>query len=440
MKAARNQYYLDKITDTASEPRNLYKILGKLTGRVKSASAPTFDQEEVVVDKMSDFYVDKITKIRDVILSNSTKGSKSFTPEKSSNQLCGKEYFTEFLEINTTKLKKIVTTMKNETCKLDPIPTEIVKKCIHILSPILLHIINTAIKNNTFPEKLKCAIVTPILKDLQKDHEDFKNYRPVSIMCFISKLLERVLYTQIIEFVEQNKLLPRYQSSYRKSHSCESAMLRVVGDVQRMLKEKNCVVLVLLDSSSAFDTVDHTILLRRLKQDFNIHGNALKMIGSYLKNRTFSVTLKDIFSHPKELRYGVPQGSILGPLFYIIYTKELENVAKSHGMKLHLYADDCQLYFSFKLEDTEKAEEKLKKCMESIQTWMNDSFFKLNPEKTSFKVFAPTRSLRNEEILFSMKNGSTKITSDETIKALGVILDSRLTFKNFAIKKYKSVI
>jgi hypothetical protein len=159
------------------------------------------------------------------------------------------------------------------------------------------------------------------------------------------------------------------------------------------------------------------------------------MIESYLRNRTFSVTLKDTFSEPKDLKYGVPQGSTLGPLFYLIYTKELEDVVKNHDVKLHLYADDCQLYFSFKLGETETAEEKLKNCMEAIQTWMKDSFLKLNPEKTSFKVFTPTRSTRNEELLFSMTNDNTKITSNETIKALGVILDSSLTFKNFAKKK-----
>ena len=152
-------------------------------------------------------------------------------------------------------------------------------------------------------------------------------------MCFISKLLERILYTQIIEFVESNKLLPRYQSSYRKGHSCETAMLKVVGDVQQMLRDKNYVVLVLLDSSAAFDTVDHSILLRRLKQQFYIRGNALKMIESYLRNRIFSVNL-DTCSDLRELEYGIPQGSTLGPLFYLIYSKELEDVVKNCGVNL----------------------------------------------------------------------------------------------------------
>ena len=162
-------------------------------------------------------------------------------------------------------MKEILSSMQNKTSKLDPIPTSVIKQSADLLQHILMHIINSSLQQTYFPNELKNAIVTPVIKDESKKTDDFKNYRPVSNLTFLSKLLERVMYRQLNQFIEHHDLHAKQQSSYRLYHSCETALITVVDDIQKMLNDRKCVALILLDSSAAFDTVDHELLLDRRK-------------------------------------------------------------------------------------------------------------------------------------------------------------------------------
>ena len=179
------------------------------------------------------------------------------------------------------------------------------------LYPVILQIVNLSIATCSFPDPLKHASVTPIIKDFSKDHDDFKNYRPVSSLPYISKVLEKIMYSQLSDYIEGNNLHARCQSSYRKHHSCETAIAKLVYDLQVCTSNGDHVFLVLLDSSAAFDTVDHNRLLDKLEKQFLIKGDALTFIKSYLINRSFSTTVNNLSSTPKKLLHGVPQGSLL---------------------------------------------------------------------------------------------------------------------------------
>lgn len=177
-----------------------------------------------------------------------------------------------------------------------------------------------------------------------------------------------------------------------KNFSCETALTRVVGDIQYFVSEGFCVLLVLLDNSAAFDTVDHSILLKRLELNFNIKQDALCMINSYLSNREFSVAINEEIGKSNHLKHGVPQGSILGPLFYILYVKNVEQILQQNGVEASLYADDVQLYVKFKPELINNAVEIVEKCVKEIKTWMNSCFLKLNPEKNHDETFHPAKN------------------------------------------------
>ena len=241
--------------------------------------------------------------------------------------------------------------MNSKSCSLDPIPAWLVKSSFNELKMAMLYIVNRSLViENTFPETLKHAIVTLSLKDKDGDSEDYYNYRPISNTAFLSKMIEKIALSQINCHIEKYNLHARQQSGYRKNHSCETARVKTIDDMQRM-KEGNLVAIILLDLSAAFDTVDHKILIDRLKADFGITGGVLKWINSHLGNRTFSVKIRNAYSHKITLLFGVRQGSLLGPILFILYTKEVTIITEKYGLKVQVYADGHQLYIGSKNDD-----------------------------------------------------------------------------------------
>ena len=303
---------------------------------------------------------------------------------------------------------------------------------MEILECIFLKIVNTTIKDSQFPDPLKQAEVTPILKQSTLDPEELKSFRPVSSTPFPSKPIERVMYNQLDEYLEKNNLYAFYQSAYRKHYSCESALAKLTDDLQKMNNSGNDSVLILLDSSAAFDTVDHLILLQKLEHNYMIKDNALKLIKSYLQNRTFAIKVNDVKSTSKELKYGVPQGSLLGPLFYNLYTKDIETIVTKHGLRIITYADDCQLYVAFKCENLKETENILKECLQDLQIWMDSMFLKLNQEKTVIKFFRSKKSHLSDPGIKILN-----LDPKESIKSLGVYINGKIKFDDFVSNKVR---
>ena len=190
--------------------------------------------------------------------------------------------------------------------------------------------------------------------------------------------------------------------------------------------KKSKAILVLLDLSAAFDTINHEILLGKLRKHYGVTGSALLWFQSYLTDRKSSVKVGSSTSEPRATRIGVPQGSILGPLLFILYTKELEAIAKHHGLSVKLYADDTQIYTAFTVDQLDHLEEKLQNCLDHIHHWMNDNFLKLNPDKTEVMVISNRndRSTSPTEIATSKSQPPTATTS--SARNLGVYLDPHL--------------
>lgn len=283
------------------------------------------------------------------------------------------------------------------------------------------------------PRDFKRALIKPLLKKPSLDPDDLKNYRPVSNLSFLSKILEKVVASRLDTHLELNDLQEPFQSAYRTCHSTETALVRVKSDLLETLDRTGSVAaLVMLDLSAAFDTIDHQTLLMRLNRSFGIQGIVIDWIASYLIERYQTVVINDKTSKPALLDCGVPQGSVLGPKKYTYYTKPLGNIIKQHGLNYHCYADDTQIYLSFQSQDatsTQNAVQRIEHCLNDIYKWMNQNMLKLNSAKTELILFT---SKRNSVPIdsFNVSFGGSSIIPSRCVKNLGVHLDKNLSMQD----------
>ncbi len=207
-------------------------------------------------------------------------------------------------------------------------PTSIVVQCQDVLLPVLTGMINVSLDSGVFPVEWKVADVCPLL--IKKSNLDtctaFENLRPVSNLSYVSKFTERTVFNQTNDFLNTQRLYPKGQSAYRKCHSTETALVRVTNDIMMNMNRQHVTLLVMLDLSSAFNTVDHDILLRRLNHEFGIKGRVLEWFASYLSKCSQLISVNGGRSRLFDVSCGIPQGSCLGPLLFVLYVSKLFSI------------------------------------------------------------------------------------------------------------------
>ncbi len=338
-----------------------------------------------------------------------------------------------FCPLTEAEVSKLLLSSHPTTCPLDPIPSHLLQAISPALLPALTHIINTSLLTGIFLTAFKQARVTPLLKKPTLNTSLLENYRPVSLLPFIAKTLERVVFNQVSLFLSQNNKLDAKQSGFRSGHSTETALLSVTEALRIAKADSKSSVLILLDLSATFDTVNHQILLSTLSS-LDITGIPLRWFESYLTGRSFRVAWGGEVSKANQLVTGVPQGSVLGPLLFSTYTTSLAPIIQAHGFSYHFYADDTQLYLSFRPDDPTVAA-RISGCLADISAWMKEHHLQLNLAKTELLVFPATPTLQHD---FTIQLGSSTITPSASVRNLGVIFDDQLTFKEHIAKTARS--
>ena len=340
-------FYRDLVSENCGDSKRLWHALNRTLSRSNSTVLPSFDDEKSLANRFGSFFIDKIKKIQDTF---KYTRSQVLHPDKEPPTFCSFQAVTE------TEVLKFIKESPSKTCSLDPCPTHIVKQCIDILLPSLTKLVNLSLKNGIFPNPFKQAIVTPLLKKSTLSKEDLKSYRPVSGLSFLSKLVERIVAAQIRSHMDSHDLGNTFQSAYKVGHSTETALLCIKNEIHLSLSKGMPTALVLLDLSAAFDTIDHDTLLSCLLSRFGFAGSALKWFRSYLQDRFQSVKIGSSLSNLFKLKFGVPQGSVLGPLLFSLYSTPLGQVIRKYtGVRYHFYADDTQLFIHLSPDDIPQA-------------------------------------------------------------------------------------
>ena len=336
--------------------------------------------------------------------------------------------FGSFVSLSEDDVRALITSSKVTSCSLDPIPTTLLLKCIDTLLPVITKVINVSLESGYFPRDWKEAVVFPLLKKFGLELA-FKNLRPISNLAFVSKLIERAVFNQTHDHLQRSGLYPLFQSAYRKYHSTETALLRVTNDILLNMNSQRVTLLVLLDLSSAFDTVDHAILLKRLNTDFGIHGTVLDWYRSYLSGRSQHISLNGAKSDSFDLKCGVPQGSCLGPLLFIMYASKLFEIVRTHLPDAHGFADDTQLYLSFKPDSSMNqaaAVCAMENCIAELRQWMLQDKLKTNDDKTEFLIIGSRQQLEKIDQCY-IRVGDANVQPVMSARNLGSWFDSNLS-------------
>ena len=333
-------------------------------------------------------------------------------------------------------ITNLVNKSKPTSCDLDPLPTKVIKDHLDDFLPILRHIINCSLRSAKFPVAWKTAHVVPLLKKVGLDLV-LQNYRPVSNLQFISKLVERAVVHQLWCHLDSNDLLPTHQSAYRAGHSTESALIKVQSDILMAMDQQKLTQLILIDLSAAFDTVDHNILADSMSKSFGIVDDASDWFSTYLRPRSQQVVINGSLSDPIDLHQGVPQGSCLGPIMFLEYSSPVFDLVSRHNISVHAYADDHQVYSSFDLSSLPLALSAMQDCVEDIRSWMGRMKLKMNDSKTEFIVFGSSHTLAKcPDITLSI--GDSSIKPADCVRNLGALFDNKMTMEQHVKARCKA--
>ena len=304
------------------------------------------------------------------------------------------------------------------------------KHCGDFITAPIASLINKSIETGIFPDDLKIASVIPIHKGGGKD--DVNNYRPISILPTLSKIFERYIVTELQLFLHKTNVIHNTQSGFRRNHSCHTALTRLIDSWLKDLDNGKYVGAVFLDLKKAFDLVDHQILMHKLKL-YHFSDKTLKLCGSYLSNRRQCVKIGIHESETLSISSGVPQGSILGPVLFLIYINDLAYA--SNNMNVDLYADDSTLHESgFDLTSVENS---LQIKLYDVNKWCKNNNMAINPTKTTCMIIGSKYRLKNKPTL-NLKIQNDCIRNVEVQKMLGLYIDNVLSWDahtNYVCKK-----
>ena len=426
IRVAEKVHVRTQILDSNGNSNSIWKIINRCLPRKQQDSFMASEDPTGLANELNDFFtsVGSITaqKARDLSLHHGLNVNLDVpTPLHISTDVSPELFVLH--QVTENQVERVIRSLpSNKAPGMDKISSRILKDSLPSTLTTITHIVNNSFVTNTFARAWKTAEVTPILKCGNPDVPN--NYRPISLLPIVSKVTERLVHGQLMEHLIRNNKLAAHQSGNRKLHSTETALLYVTDQLLQAMDNKKVSIMVLLDMSKAFDSIRHDILLSKL-QNLVFSQGALDWFQSYLSNRQQCVRIGDAVSKVLPLEFGVPQGSILGPVLFTIYVNDLLSVPKR--CLSASYVDDCKLYLSFSPAELPTSILALNEDLTRISQWCCKNSLLINPDKTKVLAVGLPQLLKKLSS-FSITLFDKEITPVPVVKDLGVLLDTRLSY------------
>ena len=410
-KKLKTEFYNNKVEKAKRDNKEIWKIAKNIFPNFKKKNSNMFEKlsEKEEIDTSNKFNHHYLNFVKNLGLQEEVV--EDINCQDNENSL-------RIKEVGNGEIEKIIMAMdSSKACGIDNIKVKHLKEVITLVSPVISKIVNKSIRYNIFPSRYKESLVVPIIKDPKKSRLDPGNNRPVSLLPVIGKIIERVIQNQLVEYLKSNNLMSNEQHGFRKNHSTVTCLLEMTEDIRDNFDKGKISGIVAIDLSKAFDTIRHKVLLKKLKT-LNLANDTITWFKSYLSGRQQRVKINETKSQPGTVEYGVPQGSILGPLLFSLYINDLSQHVGN--CKAKIYADDTTIYTGSESESILK--ENLEEALSGVMQYFSKVGLKMNAEKCQFIIIGNKK--RIEEITLNI-NGHI-LNQSENIKILGIIFDRKL--------------
>ena len=417
-RKAEINFYKEQFELYKSDAKKSWKILKRILGKDKQIS-----------EKQIDFIINNQLVSDSAIIANTFNTYFINVGRTLAHQIKSNINPLSYIDINVNsifippitehEIILVIKSLNNSSPGYDELPSSVMKQCLDLYITPLTYLINLSICEGSFPDGLKLAKVLPIYKS--EDEQLVQNYRPISVLPFFSKIFEKLMSNYLIDFIDNHNILYNKQFGFRKFHSTSHAIITLVEKISKALDTGKIVVGVFLDLKKAFDTVDHSILLKKLYA-LGVRGNIYEWFNSYLRNRTQFVSYNTINSETMSITHGVPQGSIMGPLLFILYINDFSRA--SDILFSIMYADDTNVFIEGSTYDG--IIDVLNVELTKLDTWLKANKLTINVKKTHYMVFHRSRIKSSKDVQINQHI----LSLAKSTTFLGIIIDDKLKWTN----------